>query len=405
MSAVRRKAKRSTAKEGVSHGRVTASVCSQQHHRTVGTSILHYGMKRRNVRPLAMVGMNKKQTDAYNDENCKQGQSLPSLTKNDDQCEVVPSRPPPCPLRVVVNTVDTSVPTPDSAKGSPTECRAVSLDGGQDMTALTEPLHNGTPVSHCKDSTTSSEQFFSLTEVTLLQLSQLSTQLPRPEAALIPPLLSSSPLPQATSENPNTHCLLHVKQSNGCHGSNHPIKEVNEELQKGHTSEGPLMPFTNPTTPGNLHSMKTSSAQQPQPTIVEGDFVCAKDLRESPVTVELPVVSSETAAKGTSDGCGEPSMTDSLADIMQCLDFDLSLSFQAMQISKGGQRLKLISMEMGSFAYLLTLQLLRMVHLVKKLMVYRWTQYESTYSFTTCVLSITQRIQYGTTTEDVWVRR
>ena len=344
MSAVRRKGKRSTAKGGVSCGRAT--VCSQQqHHRTIGTSILHYGMRRRNVRPIAMVGIDKKQNDAHNsDENCKQRQSLPSLTKNDDLCEVVPSRLPLCPLRDVVNTV----PTPDSAQGRTTECRTVSLDGSQDMTAPPEPLHSGTLVSHCKDSTTSSEQLFSLTEVTLLQLSQLSTQLPRPEAGLVPPLLSSSPLSQATSEHPTTHGLLHVKQSNGCYGSNRPIKEDTEELQKGYTSECLLMPFPNLTTAVNLHSMKTSNAQQPKQAKVEGDFVCAKDWRESPVTVGLPVLSGETAAKGTSNGCGEPSMTDSLADIMQCLDFDLSLSFQAMQISKGGQKQRLFSMKMGS---------------------------------------------------------
>lgn len=338
MSAVRRIGKRRTAKEGVSCGRVTASVCSNtQHHRTIGTSILHYGMKRRNVRPLAMAGMDRKQNDEHNDENCKQGQSLPSLTRNDDLCEVVPSHPPPCPLRDVVNTVNTSASTPDSAKGRPTECRAVDLESGQDMTTLAEPLHSGTPVSHCKDSAASSEQLFSLTEIPLLQLSQLSTQLPRPGAALVPPLLSSSPLPQTTSDHSNTHCLLHAKPPNGCQGCNHLIKEVTEALQEGCTSECLLMPFPNLTTAANLHQMKTSNGQQPQQAKVEGDFACAKDLRESLVTVMLPVLSGDTAASGTSGGCGEPSMTDSLADIMQCLDFDLSLSFQAMQISKGGQ--------------------------------------------------------------------
>ena len=168
---------------------MTASVCSEHQHGTIGTSILHYGMKRRNIRPLAMAEVEKKQNGASKDENCKQLLCPPPHTRN-NPCEVVPTSPL-SPLRDVVNTVEASGPTPGSVESWPSVHGAVRLAQGQDKTALAQPLHSQTPGSQSKGGEATNEQLFSLTEVTFLQVSMLSSQLPKPGAAPVSPLLSS----------------------------------------------------------------------------------------------------------------------------------------------------------------------------------------------------------------------
>lgn len=329
--AVQHRGKHNSAKGGVCCGGTAASVCSQHQCRTSGTSILHYGMQRRNIRPLAMVGTGKNENGATNVENCKQWQCPSSHTKNNPR--EVPIPPPASPLRDVVNATSTTVPPPGSVGCRPTPCSAVSPGSGRDKPGLAQPLRSGTQCIHLKGREDPNEYLFSLTEVTLLQLSQLSSQLPRPGTVPISPLLSSSPLPKAPSEKPSTPHLCD-EQPKKCQDANHHNEAI--EAQDGCASACTHMPLSN--TASTPQPMETPNPQRLHQVKVQEDCGIAKGLvvhELAPATVQLPGLSVDDAARGTGDGCDEPSITDSLAAIMHCLDFDLSTSFQAMQISNG----------------------------------------------------------------------
>lgn len=325
MLSVQNGGKHSTAEGVVCCGETTASACNQHQHRTIGTSILHYGMKRRNVRPLAMAESEKKQNGANGDENCMQ--CPPTHTRN-GSCDEVPTPPPPSPLRDVVNTVGSSRPTPPSVEQRPSTDSSAGLDNRQDKTELIQSLRSATPESHSKGKEPANEQLFSITEITLLQESRLSSQLPRPGAVPVSPLLSSSPLPKPLSEKPSTPCLLFDKQTHTCQDSDD--HQVAIETHERCTSQCISEPFSNIVSARTPHLVNQAR--------VEEDCVDAWGCAEGHMAAQLPTCSGDTV-KGTSDGCGEPSITESVADIMHCLDFDLSMSFQAMQISKGGQLL------------------------------------------------------------------
>ena len=332
--AVQHRGKQSSAKGGVCCGGTAASGCSQHQCRTTGTSILHYGMQRRNIRPLAMVGIGKKQNGATDVENCKRWQCPSSDTKNGPREDgVVPTPPPSSPLRDVTNAISTAVPSSDSVECRPTLCSAVGRGDERDKPSLAQPLHSRSPCMRLKGREDPSEYHFSLTEVTLLQLSQLSSQLPRPGTTAISPLLSSSPLPKAPSEKPSDPCLWYDGQPSSCQDGNRHEEAI--AAQDRCTSDCTPMPFSNTTS--TPLPMETPNPQQLHQVKVQEDCVSPEGLVVhglAPAAV-LPRLSGDEAAEGTRDGCDGPSITDSLADIMHGLDFDLSMSFQAMQISSG----------------------------------------------------------------------
>ena len=303
-------------------GRTAGSACSQHQDRTIGNSIQHYGLQRRNIRPLVMVGMNKKQNGAAKEENCKQWMH-PSQPATNGPCEVVPNISPTSPLRDVTNSVGTALP--GGIECSPPGCGSVCQSDGRDRPAV---VQCGTPCEHSNGRETQDESPFSLTEVTLLQLSQLASQLPKPGARPISPLLSSSP-----RLNPIPQCILHDE---------HRHKQT-AEVQDGCPSDCTCMPFSDDVTTNTPQPVEACRVKE---QVKEEDFNGADHQSSIVPAVEAEPVQLLSARnsggggdrmKENGDDCDDPSMADSFADIIRGLDFDfdLSMSFKTMQISRG----------------------------------------------------------------------